>query len=297
MSSKSANTELTLLQASSLISLYELDCSFLDGPHYYFHDGSNNNMRPVVFNGTEYTPFPLEVSGFELDGKGSLPRPKLRLSNINGFISAVILQGGNIIGGKFIRRRVFARFLDAANFPNNKNPYGIPDPTAAFPDEIFYVNRKIAENNIMIEYELSTPLEIDNVQLPNRQILSNICPFRYRDGATCGYTGVPLADNSDKVFGFGGYGFTLVDQGQYNSGTTYNQGDYVYVISSLPQTLGEKIFYVSSVNGVIGENPNTSPKWIAENCSRRIRGCRVRYPFPQVLKFGGFPGTSRGNFI
>jgi lambda family phage minor tail protein L len=297
MATQKANTEITLLEATAMLELFELDCSFLGGPHYYFYNGTNNKFQPVIFNGVEYTAFPLEVSGFEIDGKGSLPRPRLRMANINGFVSSLMLQNNVIIGGKFIRRRVAARFIDAVNFPGNKNPYGLPDPTAAFPDEIFYVNRKITENNVLVEFEMTTPLEIDNVKLPNRQILSNICPFRYRDGSSCGYTSTPVADYTDKPFGAGGYGFILSNQGAYNSSTTYDRGDYVYVTSQLPQTFGDLIFYVCTLNGVIGENPNTSPKWIADSCSRRLKGCRLRFPTPQVLRFGGFPGTSRGNFV
>jgi lambda family phage minor tail protein L len=297
MAKQKANAELTFLEATSLIELFELDCTFLGGPNYFFYNGTNNKFKPLIFNGVEYSPFPLEVSGFEIDGKGSLPRPRLRLANINGFISSLLLQNNLIIGGKFIRRRVMARFIDAVNFPGDKNPYGLPDPTAAFPDEIFYVNRKVTENNVVVEFELATPLEIDNVKLPNRQILCNICSFRYRDPTSCGYTGAPIADNTDRSFDANGYNFTLSNQGAYNAATTYNKGDYVYTVSQLPQSKGDLIFYVCAVDGTVGVNPNNSPKWIADSCSRRLRGCRMRYPSPQVLPFGGFPGTSRGNFI
>jgi len=300
MSKTVTNLEATKFNPSALLSLYELNASSLGGPTLYFHDGSSNNYKNITFNGVEYIAFPIFMEGFEYDGKGSLPRPKLRAANINGFVSYYILNGNNLIGAKLSRKRVFARFIDAVNFDNGVNPYGTADPDAAYPDDIFFVNRKITENKDYIEFELATPLEIDNVKIPNRMVFARICGFKYRD-SSCGYTGAPVADKNNKpMSGAGSYGFTLVDRGEYNEGNTYQIGHYVYIESQLRETSGEKIFYVAKQNGIIGiENgPIKSPdKWVADFCSKNLGGCKRRYPSPQVLKFGGFPGVARGDFV
>jgi lambda family phage minor tail protein L len=298
MSQQKVNLEATKFNPSTLLSLYELDATSVGGPQLFFHDGLANNFQNLVFNGISYTAFPIEMTGFEYDGKGSLPRPKLRASNIRGFVSAYILSSGDLVGAKFIRRRVFARFIDAVNFPNGVNPYGSADPTAAYADDIFYVNRKVTENNDYVEFELATALEIDNVKLPRRQIFAHICGFKYRD-SSCGYSGAPVADKNNNKFS-DYYGFTLVDKGEYSAATTYNQGDYVYLVSNLQQTLGQRIFFVCSANGIVGADKGpmkNSSSWIPDFCSKMIVGCRCRYPSPVTLPFGGFPGVSRGAFV
>jgi lambda family phage minor tail protein L len=292
---QSTNLESVKLEATTLLNLLEVDATSLGGTVYRFYDGTNNNFLPVVFNGVEYQPYPFQLTDMAIDGQGSLPRPKLTLANLNGFLSSVVLQNNNLIGAKFTRKRVYARFIDAENFPNNINPYGTPDPLAAYSDEVFYINRKTNENKQTISFELVTPLELDNVKLPRRQIWAKICPFSYR-GESCGYTGVPISDQNGKLFGAGGYGFTLTNLGQWSSAVTYNQGDYIYVESTLPLNEGEKIYFVCSSNGTVGvgNSPYTNSKvWIGDSCRRSFKACRDHFPSPLPLNFGGFPGVSK----
>lgn len=297
MPQQAVNIEQASFTPSSLISLFELDATFIGGSLFRFHNGTNNYFKPILLNGVEYLAFPINITNMDTDGKGGLPRPKISCSNINGFVSNLLLQDQNLIGAQFIRRRIFARFLDNENFPNNKNPYGVPDPTAAYPDDVFFVNRKVTENSDIVEFECTSPLEIDDVKLPRRQIYANICGIKYREPSTCGYGGAPIADKQNKVFGAGGYGYTLSNQGEWNSTTTYNQGDYVYLTSVLPQTAGLKLFYVCSINGTVGEGNNPTANitaWIPDTCPKSIAGCRLRFTGSTPLRASLFPGVSRG---
>lgn len=289
---------------TTLISLYELDSRFVsnNGSLYRFHAGVNGVYKPIVFNGLEYTPFPIEVVDRAIEGSGGLPRPKLRASNINGFISQMLLSQGDLTGAKFIIRRVFARFIDAVNWPENANPYGTPDPTAAYDDEIYYVNRKVTENPEMVELELATPLELDNVVLPNRPLLATLCSFRYRDAETCGYSGEPVMDRFGKKFTVAapdGYGYTLSSQGAWNSGSTYQIGDWVTILSENDFTYGQILVYVCSKANTTGNinNPQFNPtNWIADACPRSILGCKGHFP-TGPLPFGGAPGIARAPYI
>jgi hypothetical protein len=71
-----------------------------------------------------------------------------------------------------------------------------PDPTAKFQDEVFYVDRKVHEDKLFTQFELSSVLDLAGVMLPGRQIIQNVCPWRYR-GADCGYAGGPVAKLDD----------------------------------------------------------------------------------------------------
>lgn len=177
----------------AIIELFELQLNVAQhgvNETYRFHAGVNEkDSQSVVWAGNEYLRFPIEVEGFEYSGQGQLPRPKMRASNIFGTITALILTLPNgLEGAKFTRIRTLARYLDAVNFTGNVNPYGTPDPTAEFPREIFYVDRKSSETRDVIEFELAAVFDLIGVRAPKRQCVSNICQWKYR-GPECGYAG------------------------------------------------------------------------------------------------------------
>lgn len=169
-----------------------------------FHAGVNGNLPAgaIIWNGNEYQPMPIETEGFEYSGTGQLPRPKVRVSNLFGGVSALLLgvneftPGNDLTGAKLVRIRTLSRFLDPANFPNNVNPYGTPDPTAEMPREIYYVDRKSAENRDLVEFELAAVFDVAGVRAPKRQAIANICQWQYRS-PECGYTGSNFFDEND----------------------------------------------------------------------------------------------------
>ncbi len=288
---------------SALLSLYELDTRYTSplGSRILFHAGVNGLYQSVIWNGETYTAYPIELTESSINGNGSPPRPKLTVSNIHGFVSALLLEQGNLVGARFVRRKVFARFLDASNFANNVNPFGTPDPTAAYDDEIYFVNRKLQENPAVVELELSSPFELDNIQLPNRPMLATVCPFVYRDGETCGYKGPPITDRFGKSFTASapaGYGYTLSDKGIWSNAVTYQIGDYVTIISQGDFTYGDVLVYVCAAANVTGDvnNPQFNPtNWVGDACAHNLLGCKQHFatgPIP----YGGFLGTSRASY-
>lgn len=68
------------------------------------------------------------------------------------------------------------------------NPYGTPNPTAEFPREVYYIDRKANENNEFVEFELATPFDLAGVRIPRRQALADLCAWEYRS-AECSYSG------------------------------------------------------------------------------------------------------------
>jgi phage-related protein len=113
--------EIQKLSPSSIIELYEIDASNIGGDIYRFHSGKNGLTSDVVWAGQTYSAFPIEVSGFEWNGKGQLPRPKVNVGNALGTISALVLTYQDLIGCKFTRIRTLQKFLDAVNFPPQRN--------------------------------------------------------------------------------------------------------------------------------------------------------------------------------
>ena len=197
-------TELQKIAPSAIIELFQLELNTAQhgiNETHYFHAGTNAvNNGALVWNGQAYQPFPIEATEFEYSGTGSLPRPKLRIANVLGTITAVISTLPNgIEGAKVTRIRTLARYIDGVNFPGGTNPYGTPDPTAEFPREIYYIDRKASENRDIIEFELASAFDLVGVR-PGRQCISNVCQWRYR-GPECGYAGNAYYNVNDQPVG------------------------------------------------------------------------------------------------
>jgi len=49
------------------------------------------------------------------------------------------------------------------------NPFGTPDPTAEFPQEIYKIDRKSAENRTVVQFELAAVFDLAGIRAPKRQ--------------------------------------------------------------------------------------------------------------------------------
>jgi lambda family phage minor tail protein L len=185
--------DLLTLEPSALIELVVLDATAIGGSIYRFVNQSNPLAQAVVWQGQTYTPFPLELSGFEVGGDGPAPRPRLQIANVFGFMGTLIRSYDQLQGCKVIRKRTQAQYLDAVNFSGgNANA----DTAAAWPDEVYQIDRVVSRDNLRAEFELCSPLDLPGVMLPRRQINAKACCWAYRS-AECGYTGGAVAKEDD----------------------------------------------------------------------------------------------------
>jgi lambda family phage minor tail protein L len=180
----------------AIVELYELDTTVIGGADVFRFTphGPNELGGDIVWSGKTYTRFPIDASGFERRGQGSLPRPKLAVANVTGIIGAV---ADSLIGAKLTRTRTFVKYLDAVNFAGG-NPAA--DPNQWIDREIWFIDRKSVENKVLVEFELSAAFDLAGVMLPRRQVVQNVCAWRYRS-AECGYTGGAVADINDQPTG------------------------------------------------------------------------------------------------
>ena len=178
MSSDKIVSDLQKVNPSAVIELFTLTLdNSLHGATttYRFHAGTSlKDNGEIIWQGNAYTRFPVQAEGFQY-GKGQLPRPTLTFSNAIGTISAILqlvnaTTTGNDLTGETVKRiRTQAKFLDAANFPSDVNPYGTPDNTAEFPQEIYIIDRKSAENRTVVSFELAAVFDMAGVRAPKRQ--------------------------------------------------------------------------------------------------------------------------------
>lgn len=189
------------LTPSALIEMFEIDLTPFGDSVYRFHFGTNSLQQNLVWDGETYSAWAGQAVGFDLTTSGQVPRPKLVLGNVFGTISALVIAYNDCVGAKVTRKRTLKKYLDAVNFPGGTNPTA--DASAAMPDDIFYINRKNSETNETVEFELSAAHDVSGLMLPRRQIIQNLCPWRYR-GAECGYAGTDYFNEQDQPVGSAG---------------------------------------------------------------------------------------------
>ena len=214
------------LTPDAIIDLYEIDFSNLQADFELLEDvaGANigadsvyrfcpmkNSSNPVFWQGNGYQPLPVESEGFEQQGDGRLPRPKITLANPDGLLSKIVHANHDFSNCKVTRKRTYARFLDDDNFidpgtsnSEGKNPFGEADPEAHYPDDVYYINRKISENKNIIQFELVSALELKGAEVPARIVMPNYCGWVYRCSIGCGYAGLPIEtiDGQSLMSGF-----------------------------------------------------------------------------------------------
>ena len=179
----------------AIVEMFVYDGTPIGDPNSLrWHPGTTVTDQPIVWQGVTYEPFPVESTGFEMTSTGKLPRPTLKASNIGGLLGAFLRNVNDALGAKITRKRTFGKYLDAVNFPGG-NAYA--DPNAHFPDEVFFVSRKVAENPMFVEIELAVPFDVAGIQIPWRQVIAGTCQWIYR-GPDCGYAGPPVYN--DPVF-------------------------------------------------------------------------------------------------
>lgn len=175
------------LQHDSIIELFELDLNPLGFNTFYRFCNYSNELNNVLWQGQPYVPVPIAVSGYEFNGQGQLPRPKLAIGNVGGIVTALTQQFDDLVGARLTRKRTLAKYLD-----------GMPqaDPSQFFDDDIYFIDRKETENELICEFELASSLDMQGVMLPHRVMIANTCIWAYRS-AECSYTGaLPTCDKT-----------------------------------------------------------------------------------------------------
>jgi len=350
---KSLAFELNNLTPSAIITLFEIDLtrvldakSIPDLSEGKVQSGFNqatpdntlrfhNNIKvfdsTVIWQGNTYIPAPIQATGFENSSRGTLPTPILSISSQSetgtdqlALLRYEILKLGDIIGAKVTRRRTFAKYLDWDNFQVAtaesrlaELPDGYePDPNAELPRDIYFIERKTAENKNTIQYQLSSILDLEGIKVPRRTIISDKCNWNYR-GPGCWYqhregtedpipilekadlrtgdinlpTDAPpvandkderiagLLDTDQRTVNSAGIGewnpdakssLALIDGvGVWNS---YDKNSFVYIIKDKI-----KYYFVAKTSVPTNTPPPNSAYWIADECSKTLNGCRLRW--------------------
>jgi lambda family phage minor tail protein L len=99
--------------------------------------------------------------------------------------------GNDLTGAKVKRIRTLKKFLDGES---------AADPYATFPIEEWFIDRKATESRDVVSFELASKFDLSNKELPNRQVVANICQWQYRS-SECSYTGSNYFDVNNNSVG------------------------------------------------------------------------------------------------
>lgn len=239
-----SSADIQRLDAGEIVHLYTLDAT-AQGGHLLRYTpataGAPQPFQAVAFGGHNYLPLPIDMTGVERAFEGPTARPTLSISAVNPMTAFVILGTDNLRGARVTRVRTLSRFLD-----------GSPEADAnrKVSEEIWRVEQMTSRSKDAVVWQLASPLDFDSKKLPGRQVLRDICAWRYRRWDPAANAGAGAFDYSKALCPYAGANY-------------------------------------------FDANDNAVQSAAADKCSRRLSGCRKRYPAPSELPFGGFPGVSQ----
>tara|TARA_R100001126_G_C4866687_1_gene170650 strand:+ start:147 stop:1136 length:990 start_codon:yes stop_codon:yes gene_type:complete len=286
------------INPGSIIELFTIELNTaLHGSNtiYRFHNGANMNANgEVVWAGNSYLRFPIECTGFEFGSTGTLPRPRISISNIFGTITAIMQDintttvGNDLNGAKFTRIRTLARFLDAVNFApetvTSTSTTTVADPADGETVTYTVTVANVGGVNIFLLNGVNNP--VITMKRGSTYI------FNLADGTNATH---PLRIKSDA----GGEQTTLV------SGTPGQAGATVTYSPAYPSAPSDLRYYCSTHGNAMGNtitmnNPNTIQQQTTSSSTTQTNPYGTPDPtaeFPQEIYFLDRKVTENRNLV
>ena len=189
----------TLSITSPLVTLFQLILTeAVDGTpvkSVYFTSGQAQDFSNITFRDfytseilsatpniqyhlKSYTSLPLAVSGISVSDEGSQGRPTLQIANVsNVFTEAINTTMGlnwgleDLLGKKVVIRNTQEKYLSTGSATT---------PPTELPRHYFIIDRLSSETNKFVSFELSSPYDLETIQLPRRAVHGKYCSWQYR---------------------------------------------------------------------------------------------------------------------
>ena len=209
----------------------------------------------------EYTPMPIMIDGLELQADGASSRPSFTVANIGSLFQSELgdFKNDDLIGQRLKRRQTLRKYLVGEN--NDASP------PIEFSTQEYVIDRVQEENALSITYEVATPFDLENIQIPRRIVVGKYCSWKYQGHASG--KGGGCTWNTDGAVNYNGDGtvrahkvyFDFDDRpliasesitDTFNASTAYTTSSYI--------THGGK-FWVRTVAGTGNAPSTTSAYW------------------------------------
>lgn len=327
----------------SLIVLF--DITLPSGTVTHFFDGLDDGTTNIYFpqkeiSGStyplkEYVAIPIQVEGIEFSSTGASNRPTLSLANIpilsrnisnnsdgvedeNDILDILNAEGvtnnEDLLNSKVVvRRTLLSKIYSSSDSAPSSSP-------VEFPSQTYVIDRVASENNIVVQFELATPMDIEGVLLPNRVVIGKYCPWKYQGHFYPDRSKSPVESLKE-----GGCTWPLDSRGRF-----FDKDDNIITknISSIPtydsstQNTSRSVGYKTktirdghteiweAIRAVPAEtsngqhNPTTSRTYWKrlDVCGKTLNSCKIRFQGNNsnedlntsfALPFGGFPGAKQ----
>ena len=158
---------------------------------YYPSIGAANNNIGTVFTATgvgsglglatqnthtirDYTAMPMMLDGLDLQADGASSRPALTIANIGSILQAELgdYKFDDLIGERLIRRQTLQKYLVGGSEDAS--------PSIEFPTQQYIIDRVAAEDALSITFEVATPFDLENIQIPRRVVVGKYCSWKYQ---------------------------------------------------------------------------------------------------------------------
>jgi lambda family phage minor tail protein L len=139
----------------ALIKLFDIDATAITGSVYRFTDMTNSGSS-VVWNGNTYSPYPIKIDGISSTSTGAPARPRLYVTAIDGFFSALMALHEDMTGAQLIYRETFSTYLGTS---------------ISMPPLYLTLSQPIVNDMTGIVFELKSSLDVEKKWLPARQML------------------------------------------------------------------------------------------------------------------------------
>ena len=327
----------------ALIVLFDVTLPSGTVTHFFngLDDGTTNIYFPQkeisgsTYPLKEYIAIPIEIDGIEFSSAGASNRPTLSLANIPVLSRSIsnnsdgvddeenildilnaegITNNEDLLNSKIVVRRTL---LSKTYTSSDSNPSSSP---IEFPSQTYVIDRVSAENNIAVQFELATPMDIEGVLLPNRVVIGKYCPWKYQGHFYPDRSKSPVESSKE-----GGCTWPLDSRGRF-----FDKDDNIITknISSIPtydsnsqndaRSVGYKTKTIRDGHTEIWEairavpaetsngqhNPTTSRAYWKrlDVCGKTLNSCKIRFQGNNsdetlntsfALPFGGFPGAKQ----
>lgn len=335
---------------SSLIELFEITLPAPISTTVYLTNGLDDGSENIYFGSSptaadpsggatlnEYIAVPIQLKGIEFNAGGAAPRPTLSVANLvvlaRSFAnnsdgtndettldsilqSAEILSNDGLLGSKV----VFRTTLESKIFKvGDVSGYSAEVPQE-FPSQTFIVDRIVSESALIVEFELTSPFDLERVQVPGRIIVAQYCPWRYQGILEGKPGGCSYALNSNGRFF--DKNDNLITRNTNSAGvpqdssiavhsnsTNYSTGDLAHTvhttnISNDTVQIWRATRAHSNKPPLNSDNvPINSLYWVRHDvCGKTLNSCKIRYQGNNTddtlneevaLAFGAFPGVTK----
>lgn len=153
--------------APGYIELFEIDLTKTNIPELtgtiFRCTNSDVNFTGILFGGSTYVPFPIELTGISQTSSGAPARPQLNIANINKYFGSLAFKYNDIIGADITYIRTFEPYLNLIS-------------RLSLPPMKFNIAKKLIHNKNGLSFELRSPLDRERAVMPKNQMLKRDYP-------------------------------------------------------------------------------------------------------------------------